>query len=428
MNIKWYRPAKNGTHTFSLPQKFSLADSSTIVEIRPFDREYIGRFKYDLYDFTKEEDKTRIFFISEYAKRKFFLDCNVKKDKNGTHSKIHIGKSKKYEYRIYNNEEDVLSDVLTMFLRNPRMIGPFQYNYELNKSIYAIKAKNPYEYIQILHKIILNKVIYSLNKPTEEDLKRNATETEQQYILEFSKKEHSIFEYERIIYNVSLSQFRSRPVCAIVAVTNYIRELFKHWWHAFIIFKNIVDDYHLYISELFNLADMKMIISNNYTIQELPHFFFLVKEIPIDDKYEDYIHCQFIPSKREINISIDFHGQNFDSIEVANHVRNQVILALFAHKADLKMKYSELEAKTFCEYINTDSKRNEKNNCKIRANALYLWDRIHIYEKNASIRENFQHICKEINEDMSDSTIRKYHRYVLATCESIENRTLFPMS
>ena len=173
---------------------------------------------------------------------------------------------------------------------------------------------------------------------------------------------------------------------------------------------------------------MKMIISSNYTIQELPHFFFLVKEIPIDDKYEDYIHCQFIPSKREINISIDFHGQNFDSIEVANHVRNQVILTLFAHKADLKMKYSELEAKTFCEYINTDSKRNEKNNCKTRANDLYLWDRIHIYEKNASIRENFQHIHKEINEDVSESTIRKYHRYVSATCESIENRTLRPMS
>lgn len=314
-----------------------------------------------------------------------------------------------------------------MFLRNPGMIGAFRYNYELDKSIYAIKAKNPYEYIQILHKIILDKVICSLSKPTEEDLKRNATETEQEYILEFSKEEHSIFEYERIIYNASLSQFPSRSSCTIAAVTNYIMRLLGYR-HAFIIFKNIVDDYHLYISELFNLTDMKMIISSNYTIQELPHFFFLVKEIPIDDKYEDYIHCQFIPSKREINISIDFHGQNFDSIEVANHVRNQVILTLFAHKADLKMKYSELEAKTFCEYINTDSKRNEKNNCKTRANALYLWDRIHIYEKNASIRENFQHIHKEINEDMSDSTIRKYHRYVSATCESIENRTLRPMS
>ena len=427
MNIKYCRPAKDGTHTFSQYRDFSLVDQSIIVEMRPFGSEYINSFKYDLYDFTKEEDKTRIFFISEYAKRKFFLDCNVKKDNNGTYSKICIGKSKKYEYKIYDNEEDVLSDVLKMFLRNPGMIGAFRYNYELDKSIYAIKAKNPYEYIQILHKIILDKVICSLSKPTEEDLKRNATETEQEYILEFSKEEHSIFEYERIIYNASLSQFPSRSSCTIAAVTNYIMRLLGYS-HAFIIFKNIVDDYHLYISELFNLTDMKMIISSNYAIQELPHFFFLVKEIPIDDKYEDYIHCQFIPSKREINISIDFHGQNFDSIEVANHVRNQVILALFAHKADLKMKYSELEAKTFCEYINTDSKRNEKNNCKTRSNALYLWDRIHIYEKNASIRENFQHIHKEINEDMSDSTIRKYHRYVSATCESIENRTLRPMS
>lgn len=79
MNIKYYRPAKDGTHTFSPYRDFSLVDSSTIVEMRPFDSEYINSFKYDLYDFTKEEDKTRIFFISEYAKRKFFLDCNVKK-------------------------------------------------------------------------------------------------------------------------------------------------------------------------------------------------------------------------------------------------------------------------------------------------------------------------------------------------------------
>lgn len=79
MNIKYCRPAKDGTHTFSQYRDFSLVDQSTIVEMRPFGSEYINSFKYDLYDFTKEEDKTRIFFISEYAKRKFFLDCNVKK-------------------------------------------------------------------------------------------------------------------------------------------------------------------------------------------------------------------------------------------------------------------------------------------------------------------------------------------------------------
>ena len=62
MNIKYYRPAKDGTHTFSPYRDFSLVDSSTIVEMRPFDSEYINSFKYDLYDFTKEEDKTRIFF------------------------------------------------------------------------------------------------------------------------------------------------------------------------------------------------------------------------------------------------------------------------------------------------------------------------------------------------------------------------------
>lgn len=236
MNIKYCRPAKDDTHTFSQYRDFSLVDQSTIVEMRPFGSEYINSFKYDLYDFTKEEDKTRIFFISEYAKRKFFLDCNVKKDNNGTYSKVHIGKSKKYEYKIYDNEEDVLSDVLKMFLRNPGMIGSFQYNYELDKSIYAIKAKNPYEYIQILHKIILDKVICSLSKPTEEDLKRNATEAEQEYILEFSKEEHSIFEYERIIYNASLSQFPSRSSCTIAAVTNYIMRLLRYR-HAFIIFK-----------------------------------------------------------------------------------------------------------------------------------------------------------------------------------------------
>lgn len=71
MNIKYCRPAKDGTHTFSPYRDFSLVDQSTIVEIRPFGSEYINGFKYD---FTKEEDKTRIFFISEYAKRKLFLD------------------------------------------------------------------------------------------------------------------------------------------------------------------------------------------------------------------------------------------------------------------------------------------------------------------------------------------------------------------
>lgn len=47
MNIKYCRPAKDGTHTFSQYRDFSLVDQSTIVEMRPFGSEYINSFKYD---------------------------------------------------------------------------------------------------------------------------------------------------------------------------------------------------------------------------------------------------------------------------------------------------------------------------------------------------------------------------------------------
>lgn len=79
MSIKFFRPVKDGTHTFSRNISIDIFNNSTYKEITPLSEEQLKIFSNNIYDFVTEEDKTRIFFLAEYIKRQFYLDCNVEK-------------------------------------------------------------------------------------------------------------------------------------------------------------------------------------------------------------------------------------------------------------------------------------------------------------------------------------------------------------
>ena len=81
MTIKIFRPTKDGTHTFSRNRSIDPFNTSKYKEITPIGEEQLRNFSNNIYNFVTEEDKTRIFFLAEYIKRQFYLDCNVEKMK-----------------------------------------------------------------------------------------------------------------------------------------------------------------------------------------------------------------------------------------------------------------------------------------------------------------------------------------------------------
>ena len=145
------------------------------------------------------------------------------------------------------------------------------------------------------------------------------------------------------------------------AIIRYIKNInFIFDSNASYIFKNIIDRYHLYLCDLFDMTNMENIIFNNYKLENLPYFFFLPKELPINEKIDDIINCVLNSHAGTLDISINLKEENFDTFEIAKHIYEQVILSLFAYKEDMNKLYTRSEAQNFCKYIDTSSKKNEK--------------------------------------------------------------------
>ena len=361
MTIKIFRPTKDGTHTFSRNRSIDPFNTSTYKEITPIGEEQLRNFSNNIYDFVTEEDKTRIFFLAEYIKRQFYLDCNVEKDEDGKYSQIQEGKGKKYKIRKFEDVKSVRDAISNMFIIDKGRKTAFSYQCKIYNNFYSdISCKNIYEYLYCLYNKSIECLINILKYPNEK-LINSLHDSEKQLILDFSKYNHSIYEYERILYYISSSPFfmtdclHSTKLNAIIRYIKNINFIFDS--HASYIFKNIIDRYHLYLCDLFDMTNMENIIFNNYKLENLPYFFFLPKELPINEKIDDIINCVLNSHAGTLDISVNLKEENFDTFEIAKHIYEQVILSLFAYKEDMNKLYTRSEAQNFCKYIDTSSKK-----------------------------------------------------------------------
>lgn len=278
--------------------------------------------------------------------------------------------------RSFEDVKSVRDAISQMFITDKRRQAAFICQCTMPNNFYSdIYCKNIYEYLYCLYNKSVECLINILKYPNEKLINR-LHDSEKQIILYFSKYNHSIYEYERILYYIYSSPLfmtdclHSTKLNAIIRYIKNINFIFDH--HASYIFKNIIDRYHLYLCDLFDITNMENIIFNNYKLENLPYFFFLPKELPINEKIDDIINCVLNSHAGTLDISVNLKEENFDTFEIAKHIYEQVILSLFAYKEDMNKLYTHSEAQNFCKYIDTSSKKNEKNNYKIRSIGLYI--------------------------------------------------------
>ncbi len=436
MTIEFMRPTKNGTHTFDKYNYPSPFDKSTYKLIQNIQKEDLEKFNKDIYSDLSDKDKIRIFFLAEYIKRQFYLDCNVEKYIDGTYKKEKTQKLETYIDKKYADIQSFIDTILSLYTSDKEKKGLlFFINLENDRYLNTYLSSNHnnlYCFITDTYFSYLNQLIDIIKNPFKY-FNTRISDTDKDFLIEFSSKQHSFYEYEKILYHISKYNFLNRQRFIPQELYKIIELINRHLPFIFNfslldLYSDITNYYLLYLSHLLEITDINIIISNNFQIPNLSRFFFLPKENKIDNPLEDIISCVLDNTSGKMDISINLTQKNFDSIEISKYVSDQIILALYSYKEYTQKNYSELEIKSFCTYIDTFSKKNETSNIKERAISLYIWDLIHIYKKRPSIREHVIHIYKYLCKGISENNIRKYQRAFSATSRSIEKREIFPLA
>lgn len=435
MSIEIYRPTKNGTHTFdpyNFPSPFA---ESTHKKIDALQEEDLKKFNKDIYSDLSDKGKIKIFFFAEYIKRKFYLDCMVEKDNKGNYKKNKVQKLELYIDKKFTDIQSFIDEIPSLYNNKERKNLIFNLNINGNRSEFfdayvSFNHENLYYFIRDTYFYYLQMLIDIIKNPFKHfDSRISCHESNLLKIL--SDKEYSLYEYERILYYLAKYAFSIQQNCKdqfiIVKIINkYLPFKFNH--SLLEIYRDIVDNYSLYPSHLFEMTSMTDIIFNDFQLNKISRFFFLPKEIKIDNPLEDISNCVLDNLSGKLNISIDLSLKEFDSTEISKYVSEQIILASYVYKEDTQKKYTEQEIKKFCSYIDTYSKNNEIDNLKERAISLYIWDLIYIHKKRPSISEHITRIYEKINKTITIKDKRNYQRYVASTLQCIENKDFFSLA
>lgn len=440
MTINSYRPTKDGTHTFDAYNYPSVFGESTRKKIQNIQKEDLEKFNKDIYSNLSDKGKIKIFFLSEYIKRQFYLDCIVEKDNNGNYKKYKIQKLEFYidkKYTDIQNFIDGIPSLYTIDKRQKKLVFNINMNDNHNRNTFfdayvSFNYENLYFFIKDTYFYYLNRLIDIINNPFKY-FNNRINYRDKDFLENFSGREHTLYEYERVLYHISKYKNLPSPGAIQQELYKIVKLINNHFLFTFDhslldLYRNIVDYYLLYPSHLFEMTNMNDIILNNFQLNKISRFFFLPKEIKIDNPLEDIVYCVLQNLSGQLKISIELTQKNFDSIEISKHVSEQIILALYSYKEDTQRKYSEQEIENFRNYIDTYSKKNEVYNLKERAISLHIWDLIYIHKNHPSISEHITHIYKKIHQKTTANDIRKYQRAFSATSQSIEKRELFPLA
>lgn len=118
MTIDFYVPAKDGTHTFDAYQYPSPFDKSTYRKIQNLQEDDLKKFNKDIYSDLSDKGKIKIFFLAEYIKRQFYLDCIVKKDNDGNYKKDKIQKLEFYIEKKYTDVQNFIDEIPSLYINN----------------------------------------------------------------------------------------------------------------------------------------------------------------------------------------------------------------------------------------------------------------------------------------------------------------------
>lgn len=214
----------------------------------------------------------------------------------------------------------------------------------------------------------------------------------------------------------------------IVKISKVINTYFR--WHLdynlLQLYRDIVDEYCLYLSDLLNITDMKTVIESNYCLPSIHNFFFLPFSPDLSDVDMSIIDIEKLSDK--LNVSILLDDYNYDIVRISNLVSLIAEYALYAHKEDFQKPYNINEVNRIISLIDSGFNVNKTQNIHKRANSLYIWDKKYICGGNLSIANYACKLEKPKNDNEKNNICRTYQNFVSATCKCIELKRFLPLT
>lgn len=249
-------------------------------------------------------------------------------------------------------------------------------------------------------------------------------------ILSFiSPNYFTLYQYQRILYYISQYAKRGFNLQANNILGKVVDLLVTNFHlkfdHNFLsLYCYIIEKYYIYMSDLLCLADMNTIINNKYKLTKCAHFFRLPSRVDIDHKYDRYKDILDINKDivyGHMNLKLILNSDNFDISDISSVISYKINNILYSNKEDYNKKFSQSEKEYISKFINSQFNCSDKDTIRLRTNALYIWDCIHLYNSNKSVA-NLAGMLNGIkkNESTPPQMARAYQRYYKATQDCIE--------
>lgn len=422
INIAWWVPQAEA-HSFDSYQSINILNPST-YQIVGDQSEYIkNEFTKSFEDGIPKNDQLRIFIFSEYLKRQFYIDV------------IHASEGIDC-ISGRNNSGSIFIDIICKVLDIPDKAKSLIL---FNSSNYPLPNKRPsltcYRYIHKLYLILFYYFRKKIRSIKNDKIHEFINIKSAQDIIEnfFNNKAFSPYIFENILYSLSEDPFKHRfdsPWGKLIKSIKLCHiDLFYSPYSP--IYKKIIDKYHLYLYDLLNISDISRYIPFRDQELPMPHFAFIPIEPSAKYQLDGFINFHLSPIDESKGLWLNI-PHNFDTLELAEYIKKNILLAVYRLKEYLSLPYSKNEIIYLSKLIDSKEKRNNTSNYQARLEGLYLWDKIYLYKSKSKISEAILHFItrykyKGKDRRVLDNYEKQYRRYIQATNNCISSGKYLPL-
>lgn len=321
-----------------------------------------------------------LFFTAEYKKRKFYLDCTVKKE-----GEVYIKNNSSYVQATPNDRSSAEMIISNRFLAKTDCVLYFGKDMGYERYNYKI-----YDFFKGEYEHSLNLIKDILHSPNKYGL--DLLENEQNIFSSFKRYASNNDKcYERLLYNLGDHDFISKSRYASQHIVNIIREPFLQRITPRVveILKNIVDIYGLYLSDLFQPTDVEDMVKNKqYKLSPIPYMFSINNLedniVDISPKKTSKTTIKFIINDR-LNRCCTPAGLDDDNILSAVYA--------YEHTNQAKLNDSKyIECSENDKILEVTYNLEKQPSIPERCIGLYIWDKLHKKKTGDSISQIIRHL------------------------------------
>lgn len=376
--------------------------------------------------YLKEKIGQQIFIYGEYLKRKFFIDCNYKKN-NG----VYVKDKNKYDKLEFNEFKNLVNNIESIFEIKVDRGAIFIDNAPVYKK-YFKKYKNIYKIIFHLYKLGYLSLKYKLLSNRSRNI--HFPYINQEYKFDYKTRAEcylSPYIYERAMNCMAhwekMGNIRNTEFSVFVDLLAYNFRMCVNIG-TYKIYEELVSKYHLYMCNLIDMCDPSKIISEHYKVPFLPRFFNLPKLALESHKLKDRVKSQSNPMNKLLTLSLDF-SEPLRIEEVSEFAKNIITYYAYNYRESHKSDMEQSDYIFISYYLDSANPHSTTSKFEDRIDGLYLWDNLYRHNSDKTASNEIQIFLRKIkNKEPNSALIRKYQKILKNATECIEKGQILPIA